>query len=700
MIQSLLILLLRLLLSLRYRVRVRGLREISRRGRGGVLFLPNHPALIDPIILMSVLYPTFRPRALADRDQLAHSGLGRLFAMFGVIPMPDVKVHGAAVRDQIDAARRVCVETLQSGGNVLIYPSGHIYRTRHEDLRGNSGAEELLRAAPEARVVVVTTHGLWGSSLSMASGEIPPLGRWFRTQAWNLLINGLLFMPRREVTIDLSEPDDLPRDADRSQLNAWLEARYNADSPPATRVAYRFWEAPVISELPDPEWGATAAELDEAPAATRRLVEARLCELAGVSEVHSQQELARDLGLDSLARAELLMWLTREFGTPTLEGDAVRTVADAIVAACGHAVTTRPTPLQPTPPAWWTADARREIQIPDGRTITDVFLEQARRRPGALVIADQRSGGRSYSDLVTAIMVLQPILRKLPGETIGIMLPASVGATTIYLAALFAGKRPLMVNWTTGVRNMHHVFEMTGVKTVLTAGELMDRLRDQGLEIDQLKDVLQPVERLAAGISKWAKLWAALRARVSWRSLRGARPHEHAVVLVTSGSESLPKAVPLTHANVLANLRDITRVVALHGEDRLLGFLPPFHSFGLTVCLVMPLLTGIRTVYHANPTQAFTLARLIAAYRVSLLLGTPTFVNGILRAARRKGMLDSLRLAVTGAEKCPERVYDALERQCPNAVVAEGYGITECSPIVAVNRVEAPRRGTIGKLLP
>jgi acyl-[acyl-carrier-protein]-phospholipid O-acyltransferase/long-chain-fatty-acid--[acyl-carrier-protein] ligase len=115
--------------------------------------------------------------------------------------------------------------------------------------------------------------------------------------------------------------------------------------------------------------------------------------------------------------------------------------------------------------------------------------------------------------------------------------------------------------------------------------------------------------------------------------------------------------------------------------------------------MLAPLLGGIQAVYHANPTEAWLLGRLIRAYGVSLLAGTPTFLNGILRAARGDE-LASLRLVVTAAEKCPDRVYQAVAQRCPQAVILEGYGITECSPIISVSQEENPRPGAIGKVLP
>jgi long-chain-fatty-acid--[acyl-carrier-protein] ligase len=318
-----------------------------------------------------------------------------------------------------------------------------------------------------------------------------------------------------------------------------------------------------------------------------------------------------------------------------------------------------------------------------------------------VVIADQQSGVRSYRDLITALLLLRPVFARMPGPYVGIMLPASVAADLASLAALFAGKTPVMINWTTGPRGVLHGLDALDIRCVVTARRLLSRLESEGFgSTPGFLQRLVYLEDVAKQFSLPGKLLAAARARLGLIGpLEEARAPEVAAVLFTSGSESVPKAVPLTQTNLLANIRDALAVIRLRPDEALLGILPPFHSFGLTVDMLLPLLCGLRTVYHVNPNDGATLASLIEAYRTTLVVGTPTFLAGIVRAAQ-PGQLASLRLAIAGAEKCPPHVYDALARACPEMIVIEGYGITECSPIVSVNRPERPRRETIGLPLP
>jgi len=166
--------LVRFLLWLRYRIRVQGLREVARRGTTGVLFLPNHPALIDPIILMALLNKRFRARALADQDQIDRPVIRTLARRAGVLPFPSIAVYGQRVREAVERTFAEAARRLDAGGNLLLYPAGHLQHSMLEDLKGNSGVETVLHGAPNARVVLVRMRGLWGSGLSWAKGGPPP----------------------------------------------------------------------------------------------------------------------------------------------------------------------------------------------------------------------------------------------------------------------------------------------------------------------------------------------------------------------------------------------------------------------------------------------------------------------------------------------------------------------------------------------
>jgi long-chain-fatty-acid--[acyl-carrier-protein] ligase len=519
---------------------------------------------------------------------------------------------------------------------------------------------------------------------------------------WGLLASGLFFAPRRRVTLEFREPEDLPRSADRATINRYLERYYNADAEHRTYVPYSIWEHGGPRRLPEPRLSRQAHDLSRIPPATRELVVRHLRERTGVADPRDEHRLAHDLGLDSLGRVELLSWIEAEFGFAQADSDVLETVGDVLLAASGEALVNGGAQLKPVEPAWFrpTRSWQDRPSVPAGDTITEVFLRAARRDPGRVIVADQTSGARTYRDLVTAVLVLKPLIERLPGDYLGIMLPASVAADIAYLTALFSGKTPVMLNWTSGPRGVQHCLEQLDIQHVLSARRLVKRLKSEGFgESSSLLGRLIYLDQVAQEVSLPAKLGAALRARLSWGELERAPCPRTAVVLFTSGSESHPKAVPLSHTNLLVNIRDAVEVIPLHNRDALVGMLPFFHSFGLTVGMLLPLLAGLRVAHHPNPTEASVLCALIDAYQLTALVGTPTFLGGICRAAA-ESQLRSLRLAVTGAEACPARIYQALADACPQASVLEGYGITECSPIVSANRPGREQRETIGELLP
>jgi long-chain-fatty-acid--[acyl-carrier-protein] ligase len=687
------------LLSLRYRLSVSGIEAVAVKGKKGILFLPNHPALIDPIILAAYLRTPFAPRALADKDQVDRFLVRWLARRTGVRILPSMTKYGSVVRSEVEKVLDESIEGLRHGENLLLWPGGRAYRSYLEDLGGNSAVERILQRCPDVRVVLIRIRGLWGSGFSWALGRKPEVAKTLRKGFFSLLASGIFFAPRRNVTIEFYEPPDLPRSADRNTLNRFLEAFYNTDAQHNTYVPYTIWEKGGPVTLPE----ASPAKLEGAqssiPPATRQMVLNYLSNLTGISPQGDSDHLARDLGMDSLARTDLTIWLEKEFGFLLSDADAIHTVGDCVLAACGDFVYSGQVSMAPVSPRWFNDTGKRRLTIPPGISVPEVFLKQAVQSPSKIILADQSGGEKSYRDLVIACLLLKPVIENLNGVCVGIMLPASVTADIFYLATLFAGKTPVMVNWTTGPRNLIESLNLANVKHVLTTQSLVNKITSQGIDLSSVNDRLVFVEALSRDISRLAKLRAWLAGYISWTSLYNAKVSATAAIIFTSGSETLPKAVPLTHTTVRANLRDVLSVVTIRETDRLIGILPPFHSFGLTGTMLLSLCGGVRTVYHPNPMDAGMGGRLIEAYRVTLLIGTPTLLNGIVRASIRQ-QLSSLRLAVTGAEKCSEKLYSALKERCSNAVILEGYGVTECSPIISLNDENDPRPLTIGKVLP
>jgi long-chain-fatty-acid--[acyl-carrier-protein] ligase len=333
-----------------------------------------------------------------------------------------------------------------------------------------------------------------------------------------------------------------------------------------------------------------------------------------------------------------------------------------------------------------------------GDTVAEAFVNRALACRRDVVCADDRSGILTYERLLVGALILSRRLAKLPAPNVGLLLPSSVGCDVALMAIYLAGKVPVVLNWTTGPAYLSHAAQTMNLSHIITSKLVVDRL---GVKIEG--PALFFLEEFRATVGKLEQLTTLLRVRFLPESIRRQVPRPDpdspAVVLFTSGSEKAPKAVPLTHRNLFANQRSCFAFLGVTRGNSVLGFLPPFHSFGLSLTGLVPLLTGVRVVRHPDPTDAAGLARKIGLYKPTLLLGTPTFMSYILERAE-PGELASLRLVVVGAEKCPETVFDRFAEDAPNAKVLEGYGITECSPVVSVNPPDDNRPGTVGKPLP
>jgi acyl-[acyl-carrier-protein]-phospholipid O-acyltransferase/long-chain-fatty-acid--[acyl-carrier-protein] ligase len=284
---------------------------------------------------------------------------------------------------------------------------------------------------------------------------------------------------------------------------------------------------------------------------------------------------------------------------------------------------------------------------------------------------------------------------------VGVLLP-NVNATPVVLLSLWANRRvPAVLNFSTGTATMLTCAELAGLKTVVTSKAFLERaklnvgpLAKAGIEFLFLEDVRQT-------ISGGRKLLAALRARFGAQSALETvqfRDADTAVVLFTSGSEGVPKGVELTHANLLANIRQMLAVIDLQDADRLFNALPMFHSFGLTVGTLLPLVRGIFVFFYPSPLHYRIVP--VATYdrNCTVLLGTNTFLNGYARKAHPYDFR-SLRFLFAGAEKVQEATAEQWARRF-GVRILEGYGATECSPVITVNTPMEPRFGSTGRFMP
>jgi len=260
------------------------------------------------------------------------------------------------------------------------------------------------------------------------------------------------------------------------------------------------------------------------------------------------------------------------------------------------------------------------------------------------------------------------------------------------------GRVPAMLNFTSGAAGLKSALRTAQVRRIVTAHRFIDIGKFEDL-VEELKPHAEFVylEDVRQNLSLPDKARAAVGQLLP--KLIATRPaHDTpAVILFTSGTEGDPKGVALSHLNLLSNVEQVRSHIALYPSDILFNPLPTFHCFGLTVGALMPLLLGIKVVFHPTPLQPHEIVRRIKASRATILLSTDTFISQYARAGEQ-GDLTSLRLAVCGAERLRDETR-ALLRKKNSIELLEGYGVTEASPVIAANQPGANRSGTVGRLM-
>ena len=345
-------------------------------------------------------------------------------------------------------------------------------------------------------------------------------------------------------------------------------------------------------------------------------------------------------------------------------------------------------------------------------TVQRALIQTARNMPFRVAAADATTKGTRFMSALSKSIFLRNRLAPLwkDQDKVGILLPPSVFGALVNWAALLMGKSPVNLNYTLTQEGLNSCIQQCAIKNVVTSQKLLDRLKFE-LTVPVLtleKIAAQPsfLEKMTAFLLAWVCPTPLLEKTLLAEGKRRAVDNL-ATVIFSSGSTGEPKGVMLSHYNAISNVQQMNQVFAFQKDDRILGVLPFFHSFGFAATLVAPAVLGVGVVYHSNPTESKVIGPLVQEHKVTFLLATPTFLQLYMRGCQ-PGHFGSLRFAIVGAEKLPERLAVNFENSFGIRPL-EAYGCTECSPGVTVNTHNfreagihqvGGKRGSIGHPLP
>ena len=300
----------------------------------------------------------------------------------------------------------------------------------------------------------------------------------------------------------------------------------------------------------------------------------------------------------------------------------------------------------------------------------------------------------SYRLLIAAILFSQALKKRVePDHTIGVLLPTSSGGVIANLSVLMLGKTVANLNYTTSPASLNQAVEQGNIETILTSQRFLPKLGHKGFPVSEFlsgKNVVF-LEDLKSGLSKKTLIKTALLVKVLPTFLlrlfyfKKTPLDATGAILFSSGSEGLPKGVQLTHRNIVGNIKQVASVLNPREDDVLLGILPLFHAFGLTVTSFLPLVEGIPLVCYPDPTNASDIGKLCAQYQATILCATSTFLRLYNKNKKLHPlMFQSLRLVVAGAEKLSSEAREDFKAKF-GLDIYEGYGVTETTPVASFN---------------
>ncbi len=693
----------RYFLSLRYKVNITGTELLKEKG--AKFILPNHQALIDPQLIFTHFYKYLTIVPVVTEGFFKNPVLKVFFEAFHAVPVSDLS---AGNRD-INVLNTIFVnvlEALKKGENVLLYPSGQIAGQGYERIFNKQSAWVIVNSLPEnTRVIGVRINGLWGSMWSKAwTGKSPDFFSTLLKGVFYTFANLIFFVPKRKVNIeieDITEEIRLKAKKSRSVFNAYLEQFYNKNGEEHVRfIKHYFWFPKSKRKLPEKIAGSAEELKSVTPYIESEIPEEIIDHVSEIiareadlnkKDIKITSNLTLDLNVDSLMLVTIIAAIEKEFEVISqLEPAMIKTVEDLCRIAMGFGVID-----ETLKPSWLHIHKApfKDIYIDKTRNIAELFLETFSIHRDEYFAYDKIMGSTTRKEFLLKAMVLSKIIRKeVKSKEVGIMLPALQSTTLLVISSYLAGKVPVMLNWTVGKNVLEHCVKTVNLEQILTAKTFYTKI--ENLLPGSVKEKCIFFEQKISEINLTTKLSGLISYFLM--SKPKIEADDIAVILFTSGSESLPKAVPLTHRNIVSDLWGAFSTVRIKTDIMILAFLPPFHSFGFTVLTIFPLLTGVKTAWSPDPTDSRELLKILKHTRVNTVLGTPTFLKQLINVTSHSEM-KLIKLAISGAESMPSSLIDRFYAKChKGALLLEGYGITECSPVITINPLEKQKANSVG----
>ena len=336
------------------------------------------------------------------------------------------------------------------------------------------------------------------------------------------------------------------------------------------------------------------------------------------------------------------------------------------------------------------------------RMLHSGFLMQAKVTPFRWCCVDTTGKKLRYYQVLGVTMLLARRFGELtrPREIVGVWLPSSAGSLLANVALILGGRIPVNLNFTAPKSYTLSAVKQCEMRLIVSSRAFLERMPYDGPgEVVLLEDLAREMS-FGAKILAMAAALLVPRAWIDrWFTPRGLQSDDIATIIFSSGSTGQPKGVMLSHGNIASNLAGMYELFNLGPEDGLLGVLPFFHSFGFMAGLWLPLLGGLRGVYHPSPLDCEVVGELVEKYKLSLMVGTPTFLSLYTKRCAPH-QFRSLRYVVVGAEKLRDRTAYAFQDRF-GIMPLEGYGCTELSPVAMVNvpNIEDQRAAQVGHKL-